>query len=401
MSWTTPADLRAQVQRLWDRGRLLGSLVDGEALFPLRLRLKGPSSAELADRFAEARRWIAELRQGTHYRVVMTEVRHRVLGANQVPDQVWIDTLDDALALIGRTRDAKRFRTLLALTREREPSALAWLGRRPLDALELAGEWPLLLDVVAWVRAHPRPGTYLREIDVPGVHTKLVEGRRAVLTALLDAALPPEAIDDHFSGASQFCQRYGFRDKPARIRFRLLDPGHSLVSPGTDQDLGVNADAFARLEPPVRRVFVTENEINFLAFPRVEDSLVVFGAGYGFETLAAAEWLRRCDLYYWGDIDTHGFAILDQLRSALPHAESFLMDRETLLAHECHWAEEPRPVNRELPRLHPAERALYDDLRQDRIRPALRLEQERIRFGWLEAALAGLAAAGRRDGNRP
>ena len=66
MSWTTPADLRAQVQRLWDRGRLLGSLVDGEAPFPLRLRLKGPSSTELADRFAEVRRWIAELRQGPH-----------------------------------------------------------------------------------------------------------------------------------------------------------------------------------------------------------------------------------------------------------------------------------------------------------------------------------------------
>jgi hypothetical protein len=390
MTWTTPADLRAQVQRLWDRGRLLAPLVDGEALFPLRLRLKGPSSTELADRFAEVRRWIAELRQGVHYRVEMSEVRHRVLGANQVPAEVWVDTLDDALALIGRSREAKRFRTLVALTREREPAVLGWLARRPLDALELAQEWPLLLDVVAWVRAHPRPGTYLREIDVPGVHTKLVEARRAVLTALLDAALPPEAIDDRFSGASQFCHRYGFRDKPARVRFRLLDPRLSLLSPGTDQDLTVNADTFARLEPPVRRVFVTENEINFLAFPRVDDSLVVFGAGYGFETLAAADWLRRCDLHYWGDIDTHGFAILDQLRGPFPEAASFLMDRETLMAHEPHWAEEPRPANRDLPRLRPAEQTLYDDLRHDRIRPALRLEQERIGFRWLEAALAGL-----------
>jgi hypothetical protein len=394
MTWTTPADLRAQVQRLWDRGRLLASLVDGEALFPLRLRLKGPSSAELADRFAEVRHWIAELRQGAHYRVVMSEVRHRVLGANQVPAEVWIDTLDDALALIGRTRDAKRFRGLVSLTREREPSALVWLARRPLDALELAQEWTLLLDVVAWVQARPRPGTYLREIDVPGVHTKLVEARRAVLTALLDAALPAEAIDDRFAGASQFCQRYGFRDKPARVRFRLLDPRLSLLSPGTDQDLTVNADTFARLEPPVRRVFVTENEINFLAFPRVDDSLVVFGAGYGFETLAAADWLRRCDLHYWGDIDTHGFAILDQLRGLFPDAASFLMDRETLMAHESHWAEEPRPASRDLPHLRPAEHALYDDLRHDRIRPALRLEQERVGFRWLEAALAGVTDTG-------
>jgi hypothetical protein len=390
VTWTTPADLRAQVQRLWDRGLLLASLIDGKPLFPLRLRLRTPSSAELADRFDEVRRWIAELRQGPHCRVVMNEVHHRVLGANQVPDQVWVDTLDDALALIGRRRDAKRFRALVELTREREPSALAWLARRPLAALELASEWPLLLDVVGWVRAHPRPGTYLREIDVPGVHTKLVEAHRAVLSALLDAALPRDAIDDRFSGVSQFCHRYGFRDKPARIRFRLLDPYRSLLAPGTDQDIAVTADAFARLEPPLGRVFITENETNFLAFPPARESIVIFGAGYGWEALANARWLSRCEIRYWGDIDTHGFAILDQLRGHFPHVESFLMDRQTLLAHESQWVEEPQPLRRDLVRLRPEEQQLFDDLRHDRIREALRLEQERIGFSWITAALASL-----------
>ena len=33
-------------------------------------------------------------------------------------------------------------------------------------------------------------------------------------------------------------------------------------------------------------MFITENEINFLAFPHVTDSLIIFGGGYGFETLA-------------------------------------------------------------------------------------------------------------------
>ncbi len=43
--------------------------------------------------------------------------------------------------------------------------------------------------------------------------------------------------------------------------------------------------------------------------------------------LAQAGWLARCQVYYWGDIDTHGFAILDQLRTHIPHARSLLMDR--------------------------------------------------------------------------
>ena len=36
-------------------------------------------------------------------------------------------------------------------------------------------------------------------------------------------------------------------------------------------------------------------------------------------------------------------------------------------------------------------RGQHDDLRDNRLRPNLRLEQERIGFGWVEAALAALA----------
>ena len=92
----------------------------------------------------------------------------------------------------------------------------------------------------------------------------------------------------------------------------------------------------------------------------------------------------------WGDIDTHGFAILDQLRGYFPAVASFLMDRQTLLAHCSHWGEEPDPARHDLMRLTPEETAVYDDLRFDRHRPRLRLEQERVGFGWLCNQLACL-----------
>jgi hypothetical protein len=138
-------------------------------------------------------------------------------------------------------------------------------------------------------------------------------------------------------------------------------------------------------------VFITENEINFLSFPPVADSLVVFGAGYGFDALAQAAWLHQRTLHYWGDIDTHGFAILNQLRAHFPHALSFLMDRDTLLAHEDQWGPEPQPTQRDLPLLNPDERRLYDDLRWRRLRDEpLRLEQERIGYGKVQQTVAEL-----------
>lgn len=381
--WTTASALRDQVRKRWDKGELLAERVAPGSLFPLRLTLRAPASADLSERFDAVRAWAAALQQGAPagYRLVMRDVRHRVIGQNSLPGEAWVDTLDDALRLIGKAREARSFDALLDATRERQPALLSWLQRQPLRALALADEWLRLLALVEWVQAHPRPRVYLRQVDLPGIHTKFIEAQRGVLSEWLDLVLPADAIDPAAAGAGQFAQRYGFREKPQRVRFRWLDARRSDWVKGGDGDYMVSREAFAAMEPGVARVFVTENEINFLAFPDLADSLVVFGAGYGFDALAHAHWLSRCELHYWGDIDTHGFAILDQLRTRHPHATSFLMDRQTLLDHRPQWTDEPQPTQRDLPRLTPAEGSLYDDLRWRRLRETpLRLEQERIGY---------------------
>ncbi|WP_425973609.1 DUF3322 domain-containing protein [Tepidimonas sp. HKU78] len=395
MSWTTPADLRAQVQRLWDRGDLLRAAVTDTVLWPLRLNLKIPSSADLSDRFEAVREWVCTIANTPQVRIEWREWNHRVQGTQRLPVAVWLDTLQDALAFIGKARQAQRFEAVWQQTAATQPVLLAWLSRRPLQALALADRWGRLLAVVAWLQAHPRPGVYLRQVDVPGVDSKFIEGHRGVLAELLDLALQPEVIELDATGVAQFARRFGFLDKPVRIRFRLLDPSlpslpGCLSSPQSLPDITLDAASFAALTLPARRVFITENETNFLAFPPAAGAIVVFGAGYGWEPLARASWLHRCELHYWGDIDTHGFAILDHLRGYFPHAASFLMDRETLLAHRLHWGEEPDPARHDLARLTAEETAVYDDLRFDRHQPRLRLEQERVGFGWLCDRLACL-----------
>jgi hypothetical protein len=392
MSWTTPADLRAQVQRLWERGELLRAAVSEAIARPLRLSLKAPSAGDLSDRFEAVREWVHALADTPQIRIEWRDWNHRVQGAQRLPSAVWLDDLPSALALIGKTREAQRFVALWQQTELAQPALQSWLLRRPLQALELADRWPRVLSVVAWLQAHPRPGVYLRQVDVPGVDSKFIEAHRGVLSELLDLALPPEIVDPTATGLAQFARRYGFLDKPVHTRFRLLDASIPML-PGCQRlsDITLDAASFAALNPAVERVFITENETNFLAFPEVERGLAVFGAGYGWNALAQAAWLQRCALHYWGDIDTHGFAILDQLRAHHPQVASFLMDRETLLAHRQHWGEEPTPVRHELTRLMPSERALYDDLRFDHYQRRLRLEQERIGFSSVTERLARLS----------
>jgi len=76
------------------------------------------------------------------------------------------------------------------------------------------------------------------------------------------------------------------------------------------------------------------------------------------------------------------------------------LDLATLTAFKSRWGTEQRPTGRDLPRFASDEGALDDDLRDNRIRKNLRLEQERIGFGWVEAALPALKGADRKNARR-
>jgi hypothetical protein len=392
MTWTTPDELRAQLQRRWDRGELLFPS-ERQVAFPMPLRFRRPTPRELLERFAEVRDWIAALEaaSGDGYGIVWSEINHRQLGANRVPSGAVVASLDDALGMIGKRRAAARYAALVAATDVACPVLGAWVRRRPLVALENADDWDRILAVVTWFAAHPRPSIYLRQVDIEGVDTKFIEARRGLIAELLDQLLPDGSVDVARSPTREFEERYGLRPKPTLIRFRLLD--ESLALNGLT-DVATPASEFARLCLGVERVFITENEINGLAFPPVPRSMAIFGLGYGLDRVGGVPWLRDTAVFYWGDIDTHGFAILDRLRALLPHTRSFLMDEETLVAHRPQWGREDVQYEGTLPRLAPPERRLYDSLLAGTWEPSLRLEQERIGFSWVRRALSEAVQGG-------
>lgn len=123
--------------------------------------------------------------------------------------------------------------------------------------------------------------------------------------------------------------------------------------------------------------------MNGLSFPECPGSLVIFGLGSGANSLVDVPWLREAEVYYWGDIDTYGFAILSRLRVFLPLARSFLMDEQTLLAHRELWGREEagQRFAKDLERLTAEEKVLFQALRENRWGQNVRLEQERIAFG--------------------
>ena len=328
-TWTRPADVRAAVRRRWDSGALLRRFATGEDWEPLGLPIRGPSARQIGEHLAEVRQWAAEWAEAARgpLRVEYQPVGGRHFGANSIPGRAWVDGYDDVWALLKVGSDVRRLTGLIEAARGTR--LVPWLTAHPMRALRLADDWDRLLATVTWIQRRQVPGMYLRQVDARGVDTKFIERHKGVLAELLDAQLDPSRVA---ADALDFADRYGFLRRPGYVRFRVVGGFRGF------SELSARADEFTSAPGGISRAYVIENEITYLAFPVPAAAMVIFGGGYAVPVLEPLGWLAGLDLVYWGDIDTHGFAILNRLRHHLPHVRSVLMDRVTLLDHREHWA---------------------------------------------------------------
>ena len=384
----TPEIIRKKLLNHWTSHRFLKAEITGESFFPLTVPFRKPGGRELLENFEAVREWLSELKKGSRrergygYDIEFTSVSHRRLGPQQLPQRIMVADRGNFLRLIDKEEDYRQFREDLKLVRREQPQLVAFFTAHSGKLLKYKGSWPQLLAVCAYFLRNPKPGRYLRELDIKGVDSKFLEQHRKITAEMLDQLLPAAEIDQQVTGLAHhgFERRYGLKYDEPLIRFRILDPALCPM-PGMD-DLSIPVSRFCRLRFRCKQVIITENKINGLTFPPCSSALVIFGLGYGIRQLAAATWLQDAAVWYWGDIDTHGFSILAAVRKIFPDSRSFLMNSATLLRYKRLWGreEEKQHCLDELSGLDQDELELYNNLRNNRYGRNIRLEQERISF---------------------
>lgn len=377
--WTGVDEIRDAVRRRWTDGTLLRAFARGEAFPAIEVPLRHPSSADLAEHFDAARRWVDAVaggsRDGRAYAVRRGRTGGRVTGVTEVPARAIVSSFEQAWQLLGTATDAAAFRRVIEAAGGDE-APRAWALARPHPAIALADEWPTVLAAYRWLDAHRGSGLHLRQVTAPGVDTKFIERHRKPLGEMLGVS----------ASAAGFARGLGLAARPQTVRMRF-DPA-VLGFPAALSEASLRVDELRGLRAHPSRALIVENEITYLSVPVPAGGVVLWGKGYDADQPASIEWLADVPVLYWGDLDTHGFGILNRVRAWLGHVESVLMDRETLLAHRDRWGTESTPTNAALSRLDTAEQALYEDLVTDRFGPAVRLEQERIDWDWALARLA-------------
>jgi hypothetical protein len=319
------------------------------------------------------------------YTIEYQTVKTRSIGSQDLPVAIYFETGKDFLRFLETEKEVEIFRNDVDKIRCIFPELSDWLRENPIKIIKHAGHWDSLLSVCTYFRANPTPNLYIRELPI-GVHTKFIESNKGIISELLNVILPPQNINQAFTGVADFEKRFNLKCIEPSVRFRILDERVSGVYFSGITDISIPVSQFEQLRLPVERALIVENKTNLLTIaltlPKLEKTIVVFGSGYEVQNLRNVPWFRSMELLYWGDLDAQGFEILSQFRGYFPHTRSILMDKETFDEFFERDSGTPSKITGNL-NLTGDELQLYELLKINN----WRLEQEKVPLTYVKAYL--------------
>lgn len=346
----------------------------GKSQWPLKVPLGIPTEQAALKQVDGVRAWVSAWQgwQGVGT-LSWCERQWKALGIQRLPEKLTLRGPEDVALWIGASarwvRALSRYQTLIA----RWP-VLAQQLPRYFDVLAdySDADFRRLAEMLDWINRNPKSNLYPRQIPVAGTDSKWLDSRKGIISDLI------ATLHGDPTGEREFFWRCGLRAQPQLLRMRVLDPDLRAGFGGLG-DISAPYKEMARIGIRPKNVFVVENLQTGLAFDDISGAIVIMRLGYAVDILGELPWLKQAQCIYWGDIDTHGFAILNRARAYIPSLETILMDEPTLMRHRDLWVEEKDQHSlTELPLLTDTEQKLYQSIKGNVWDQKVRLEQERI-----------------------
>ncbi len=366
----TPIEIKKKAENKYQS--YLRTIVEGKPFAPIIIvGNKKPSNDTVTfEKELTALINLSKEKLGFGYSIEYKKVKTEKHGEQDIPLSISFPTEDDFLKFIGREQDTINFRKDIEKILSEFPILTDWICKYPNKVMDNHMVWDDLLKVCKYFKETPKPKLYIRELPIR-VHTKFIERNKGIIKELFDILIPEVINEDE----SRFERRFNLKYDEPLVRFRIIDKkvGKELFS--NLEDISIPISQFKLLDMPISTVYIVENKMNMLTFPYIENSIVIWGHGFGVDIMKDVEWLHTKRIYYWGDLDAQGFQILSEFRTYFSHVESFLMDKETFDKFSENDKGTITTVEKNL-RLTQEEHEIYAYLKENN----LRLEQEKIPF---------------------
>lgn len=366
----TPEQISKKAARFYPKH--LANIVSGDESFPWEVqfgKIKTTEDYNTIRKHVDLLMKNSKETRGYGY-VVKSKTHHtRKYHVQSLPENIYFETEDDYLQYIGKVTEVQRFRDNVKLIKKDLPQLHEWVLSNPMKIIQNEDDWEGLARVCRYFINNPRPNLYIRELPIE-IHTKFIEGHKGILKSLLDYILPDEALNKEHS---QFEKRYYLKYEVPVIRLRLLDNKiRGEYTPLTDITMPLSE--FGKLDFDTYKIIITENKMNFLTLPDIEQCIAIWGKGVSALLLKDVKWLKEAKIVYWGDMDIQGFRILSQVREYFPQTVSLMMDQDTYETYKMFSVQgTPEEIIKTL-NLTKGESELYQYLYKNN----LRLEQEKI-----------------------
>jgi len=200
----------------------------------------------------------------------------KVNGVTQgIPKRIFIESFEDFLFVVKRQRDFDKIQKLRKRTLDNIPQLSHWIDNNLQVLLDYEHRWEEMIKVCVYFLNHQPPHDfYLRELPIE-VHSKFIEENQTLLKKLLDFLLPEGWINEN---ESQFVPRYGLRKVIPYAQIRILDEDLRPFLGYDECSLSLDDAAWLKWKP--KNVFIIENQACFLTFPKVSNSVAIFGEGF-------------------------------------------------------------------------------------------------------------------------
>lgn len=296
--------------------------------------------------------------------------KSKKLGTQQWPAAISIDSVEDLLYLTEKQQEFDEFTKTLRFILQQEPALSKWLAEKPERVLEYKEEWPGLFAVIDFLLANDVSEFYLRNIPVP-VHTKFIETYKTIIWSILSFINP-----ERFSiNGQSFEQTIGVKPKPFLFTLRWLDRSMAESHANGIAVMGLAVEELRQLNWQPRAVWVVENETALYMLPENAGGLAIWSRGKALSLLNDIPMFNNTSLYYWGDLDEDGYAMLNDFRGLYPHVQSRFMDMACVNTHLPYLDIQPRMYRlKQLGQLTNKEQEAFDWL----VKKNGRLEQERV-----------------------
>jgi hypothetical protein len=378
----TPKEIQEQCLKWWKD--VLLSSIESVAYFPKEIsRIGKVSSKDILNKLSNYKQSIELLTNNSKavkkigYSLFIEERQFDKIGKQPIPQKIFIDSIEDYLRVAGKEKEYQIFLRNYSLIQNGLPLLNEWVKTNPTKLIE-HDTWLDTLKVCKYFLSTPKPNLYIRQLPI-AIHTKYIWDNKEIVQSLLEFLIPEHIHKDQ----QKFELRFNLKYSEHLIRMRFLDKTLSPLDNATDISLTVSE--FNDFHSRCDYIFVTENLINFLTLPHLPKTIAIWsGGGFNVSYLKDIAWLKSKQFYYWGDIDAHGFQILNQFRTYFPNTIAVMMDEETLSNFTS--VSGQTATNQNLQQLSESELKLYNHLRQNN----LRLEQEKITHTFAEERIKKL-----------